>query len=76
MKPFLMTQLFAGQPWVERLGWTLVHFLWQGALIAALYAVARSWFGRTRTTAFRYLVSCAALLAMVIAPIVTFVVSG
>ena len=29
------------QPWVERLGWTLVHFLWQGLAIAALYAAVR-----------------------------------
>ena len=23
-------QILSSQPWVERLGWTLVHFLWQG----------------------------------------------
>ena len=34
-------QVFSAQPWVERLGWTLVHFLWQGLAIAALYAAAR-----------------------------------
>ena len=34
-------QFLSSQPWVERLGWTLVHFLWQGAAIAALYAAAR-----------------------------------
>jgi hypothetical protein len=33
------------QPWAERLGWTLLHFLWQGILVAALYALARA-FGR------------------------------
>ena len=31
------------QPWTERLGWTLLHFLWQGVLVAALYALARAW---------------------------------
>ena len=30
--------LLSAQPWVERLGSTLLHFLWQGILIAALYA--------------------------------------
>ena len=30
------------QPWTERLGWTLLHFLWQGILVAALYALARA----------------------------------
>ncbi len=28
-------QMLSSQPWVERLGWTLVHFLWQGLAIAA-----------------------------------------
>lgn len=69
-------QFLSTQSWVERLGWTLVHFLWQGALIAALYALARVWFGRTRTAGFRYLLSCTALLAMVIAPIATFAFLG
>ena len=37
-------QILSSQPWVERLGWTLVHFLWQGLAIAALYAAhARRW---------------------------------
>ena len=27
-------QILSSQPWVERLGWTLVHFLWQGLSIA------------------------------------------
>ena len=36
-------QLLAAQPWVERLGSTLLHFLWQGVPIAAVYAAARKW---------------------------------
>ena len=36
-------QLLSAQPWVERLGWTLLHFLWQGVLIAAVYAAIRKW---------------------------------
>jgi hypothetical protein len=36
-------QLLPAQPWVERLGWTLLHFLWQGVLIAAVYAATRKW---------------------------------
>jgi hypothetical protein len=37
------------QPWVTRAGWTLVHFLWQGSVIAILLAAdgtrsrARPW---------------------------------
>ena len=63
------------RPWIARLALTLMHFLWQGALIAGLYAAARSWFSRTRSTGFRYLLSCATLAAMAIAPIVTFCIS-
>ena len=36
-------QLLSSEPWVERLGWTLLHFLWQGVLIAAVYAAIRKW---------------------------------
>ena len=62
----------AGQPWVERLGWTLIHFLWQGALIAALYAIAR----KSRSTQTRYILACLAMTAMFAAPIATFVLIG
>src|ERR1700734_3026763 len=67
MRTDLLQSLIA-QPWVEHLGWTLIHFLWQGALFAALYAFAR----RQRTPQFRYLLACTALAAMTIAPVVTF----
>ena len=63
----------AAQPWVERLGWTLIHFLWQGALIAALYAIARRQLKPSQTPQLRYLLACVALIAMIAAPIVTFV---
>ena len=29
-------QMLSSEAWVERLGWTLVHFLWQGLAIATL----------------------------------------
>lgn len=63
-------QTLASQPWVERLGWTLVHFLWQGLALAALYAGARR--NVTRPNA-RYLLACAALAAMMAAPLVTWI---
>jgi len=68
--------LLAEQLWVGRLGWTLVHFLWQGVLIAALYAVARKCIGQARRAQIRYLLGCLALAAMLAAPIVTFRVLG
>jgi len=57
---------------IDALGWTLVHFLWQGALIAALlqlFLVS----GRKSSVQVRYLARCLALAAMAIAPVVTFV---
>jgi hypothetical protein len=65
-------QSLASQPWVERLGWTLVHFLWQGALIAALYALARRWLASASGPTTRYVLACAALAAMMAAPLVAW----
>ena len=58
---------------IEVLGWTLVHFLWQGALIAAflqLFLVC----SRKSSVQARYLARCLALAAMAALPFVTFVV--
>ena len=60
------------QPWTERLGWTLLHFLWQGILVAALYALARALAGGRMSARGRYAIACAALLAMTAAPAVTY----
>jgi uncharacterized protein (TIGR03435 family) len=65
-------QILSSQPWVERLGWTLVHFLWQGLSIAILYAAARRGVARTSSPHVRYLLACAALTAMMAAPLVTW----
>jgi uncharacterized protein (TIGR03435 family) len=51
------------------LGLTLLHFIWQGALIAALYGIARRF---TSGSSARYALACAALASMMIAPILTF----
>ena len=53
---------------MERLGWTLLHFLWQGLALAVLYAAAR------RLVRAHYLLGCAALAAMMMAPLVTWFV--
>ena len=60
------------QPWTERLGWTLLHFLWQGILVAALYALARALAGGRMSARGRYAIACAALLAMTAAPALTY----
>ncbi len=60
------------QPWTERLGWTLLHFLWQGILVAALYALARAVAGGRISARGRYAIACASLLAMTAAPALTY----
>ena len=65
-------QMLSSQPWVDRLGWTLVHFLWQGLSIAVLYAAARRGVARTSSPNARYLLACVALAAMMAAPLLTW----
>src|SRR6202008_2980416 len=66
----MITQL--NQPWTERLGWTLLHFLWQGILVAALYALARAVAGSRISARGRYAIACASLLVMTVAPALTY----
>jgi TonB family protein len=53
------------------LGWTLLHFVWQGSLIAVVF-----WCGLTlmerRSADARYAAASLALLAMVVLPLLTF----
>src|SRR5947207_8760698 len=51
------------------LGWTLLHFLWQGALIAVLLAAALA---ILRSASSRYAVSCAAMMLMLAGAAATF----
>ena len=66
----------AAQPWVERLGWTLLHFLWEGVVIAKLFILARWLAGRALRAQARYLLACAAMAAMALAPVATFGLIG
>ncbi|MHC4718407.1 MAG: M56 family metallopeptidase [Planctomycetota bacterium] len=59
------------QPWAQRLGWSLVHFLWQGLVIAAGLSVAMAAL-RRRSANLRYALACMAMVAMVAGPAVTF----
>jgi uncharacterized protein (TIGR03435 family) len=68
-------RILSEQPWVGRLGWTLVHFLWQGLAIAALYAGARAC-AKHSSPNRRYLLGCVALAAMLATPIATYSLLG
>src|SRR5215813_4803179 len=53
---------------MHSLGWALVHFLWQGT---ALAAVAAAVMALCRRASARYVVGVAALVLMLLAPVVT-----
>ena len=54
---------------LHSLGWTLLHFLWQGTAVAALATVLMS---LSRRASIRYVLAVAALALMLAAPVATF----
>ena len=68
-------QTFLARPEVERLGWMLLHFVWQGALIAALSGLAFVAFRRA-SAHLRYLIACSALVAMAACLPATWILGG
>jgi uncharacterized protein (TIGR03435 family) len=56
--------------WTITVGWTLVHFLWEGTVVALAAAVAL-WLLRGAPAQARYVTACAALVAALLAPIAT-----
>ena len=56
---------------VNALGWTLLHFLWQGAAIAALYAIFCAAFN-AGSAKLRYNLGMVALFLMLLMPALTF----
>jgi hypothetical protein len=56
---------------VPAMGWTLVHFVWQGALLAALVATVLTLM-RRRSSAARYRAACGGLALAVALPLATF----
>src|SRR5687768_3764550 len=59
-------------PVIEALSWTLIHFLWQGSIVALLLAVVNASL-RRRSANLRYLFSCCSMLMMLALPLGTFV---
>ena len=59
--------------WVQAMGWTLIHSLWQGALLYSLAVyVSKKWFAASSQG--RYLAHLGALLSFVLINAVTFIV--
>ena len=63
---------FLSQPLWQRLGLTLVHFLWQGLAVVALVGVLVRVFRLNHGNA-RYAAYLLAFIAMIVSPVVTFI---
>jgi len=55
---------------LQALGWTLLHFVWQGAALAALFVLANTVCRRATT---RYALAVTTLVLMMAAPVLTFI---
>ncbi|WP_243302357.1 M56 family metallopeptidase [Geothrix oryzisoli] len=73
MNPFPMDPLLSlvREPWARNLGWSLLHFLWQGAALGLLAWLLLALL-RGASAKARYGAACALLLLMAAAPVVTF----
>lgn len=59
-------------PWIDAVGWTLLHFLWQGILIGGAWVVLRTLLPR-QASEWRHATGLLALAALALAPILTLV---
>ena len=59
-------------PWIHALGWTLVHFLWQGVLVGVAFAAMRALLPKAHCRA-RYAAGLAALAALALWPLATLI---
>jgi beta-lactamase regulating signal transducer with metallopeptidase domain/beta-lactamase class D len=55
---------------VHQIGWSLIHSLWQDALIVLMLAAILKLLSRARPQS-RYFIACVALTAMIILPVIT-----
>ena len=55
---------------IDRLGWTLLHFVWEGALVALALALVLPFVRRSARA--RYALACLALGCLVAAPLATY----
>ena len=59
--------------WLDTIGWTLVHFVWQGTVIGVVIAAVLAACRARASSQARYLVACFGLAALLAAPIATTV---
>ena len=68
-------EVLLAQPAPQAVAWALLHFLWQGALIAGALALVLR-LGRRWTPDVRHLAACLALLALLAVPVLTAIGIG
>ncbi|MGD2093933.1 MAG: M56 family metallopeptidase [Phycisphaerales bacterium] len=66
----LSLQSILSQEAIQKLGWTLVHFIWQAATVALLLAIILKLL-RKSSSSLRYIIACLALALVVLLPAVT-----
>jgi len=73
MNPLSMSSALSlvREPWAQALGWTLLHFLWQGAALGLLAWLLLTLL-RGASAKARYGTACTFLLLMAAAPVATF----
>ncbi|MEO7323583.1 MAG: M56 family metallopeptidase [Dokdonella sp.] len=59
-------------PWVQALGWTLLHFIWQGLVVGIGFAAVRALLPKANCNA-RYAAGLAALTLLTLWPLATFI---
>ena len=60
---------------VQRVGWVLIHFLWQGFAVAAVGWCVLKMLGKQSSNT-RYIAACIGLALMAAAPVVTFMLTA
>ena len=55
---------------IQRIGWTLVHFVWQGSATALILAIVLRLLHKSSAN-LRYIIACIALALIVLMPAIT-----
>ena len=59
------------QAWVQALGWTLLHSIWQACVVAASWAVMRKFLSNASSKQ-RYLLAISALFVLILCAVISF----
>ncbi len=60
---------------IQKLGWTLIHFVWQAVVVALLLAILLKLLQKS-TANVRYIMGCLALGLIVLLPVITMRLAG